>query len=240
VGDLFTCTGSSRVEGDQSPMGDGKDCGMKFLRFIQTVFVSPVYAADESCLQAWRERVLSANLFVIVSMGTVGYVIFLISDILRGFQDSSYWAEIPFNTIGYLIILGIAFGRRLPFAWRAGGLLLALSAIALSDKLQAGLSGIGELLLLTASTLLVVFFGWKGGVAAVGLDIALMAIPGWLMTTGRFELPSLERINTSGEPTAWLITTLALIVLSLMIVVSVGVLVQGLNTCLPQRSDSES
>jgi hypothetical protein len=81
---------------------------MRLLHFAQSVFLSLAYADDRSSVQAWRERALSATLFVIVFIGTLGYVFFLITDIVRGFQDRSYWAELPVDTIGYLILLGLA------------------------------------------------------------------------------------------------------------------------------------
>ena len=203
---------------------------MRLLHFAQSVFLSPTYADDRSSVQAWRERALSATLFVIVFIGTIGYVFFLITDIVRGFQDRSYWAELPVDTIGYLILLGLALGRRLPFKVRAGGLLLALALLTLSDRIQAGLSGISELLLLTIGVLMVIFFGLKGGVAAIVLSVALMAIPGWLMTTGRIALPAAERANASGEVGAWALATVALVVLALMLVVSVATVMEGLQS----------
>jgi hypothetical protein len=108
--------------------------------------------------------------------------------------------------------------------------LLALALLALSDRIQAGLSGIGELLLLTIGVLMVIFFGLKGGVAAIVLSVALMAIPGWLMTTGRLALPAAERANASGQVSAWALATVALVVLALMLVVSVATVMEGLQS----------
>ena len=210
---------------------------MKLLHFAQSVFISPVYADDESSLQAWRERVLSANLFVTASLGTVGYIAFVITDFVRGANDPSYLAEAPFSTIGYLTLMVIAFGRRLPFKLRAGSLVFALSLAAFSDRLQAGLNGIGDLMLLTIAALMVIFFGIKGGAAAIGLNVAIMAIPGWLMLTGRKSLPSLERLNSSVRPSSWALATLALVVLSMMLIVSTAVLIQGVTSRLDQQHD---
>jgi len=208
---------------------------MKFLDFAQSVFLSPAFDDDESSLQAWRERVLSANLFIVASLGTVGYIAFVITDFVRGASESSYLAEAPVTTIGYLILMGIAFGRRLPFKLRAGSLVFAVSIIAFSDKLQAGLTGIGELLLLTLVVLMVIFFGKKGGAAAIGLNITIMGIPGWLMTTGRRAVPSLDRISVSDKPSSWVLVILALIVLSSMLIVSTAVLLQGVQSCLDRQ-----
>ena len=203
---------------------------MSFLDFAQSVFLAPAYADDKSSLQAWRERVLSANLLVVASLGTVGYIVFVSTDIIRGVNnDSSYLAEAPINTIGYLALIAMAFGRRLPFQLRAGSLVFALSLLAFSDKLQAGLNGIGELLLLTLAVLMVIFWGIKGGIAAIALNITIMAIPGWLMLTGRKSLPSLERMSSSERPAAWAMATLVLVVLSMMLVVSTAILMQGIK-----------
>ncbi len=210
---------------------------MKFLDFAQSVFISPAYADDKSSLQAWRERVLSANFFVVASVGTVGYLAFVITDLVRGASESSYLAEAPVVTIAYLALITMAFGRRLPFRLRAGSLVFALTMIAFSDKLQAGLDGIGELLLLTLAVLIVIFWGIKGGAAAIGLNIAVMAIPGWLMLTGHKSLPSMERVNSSSKPFSWVLVTLALVVLSLMLVVSTAILMYGVKDHLAQRHD---
>ena len=210
---------------------------MKLLDFAQSVFLSPVYAGDESSLQAWRERILSANLFIVASLGAVGYIAFVITDFVRGANESSYLAEAPITTIGYLTLIVIAFGRRLPFKLRAGSLGFALSIIAFSDKLQAGLTGIGELLLLTLIVLMTIFFGRKGGAAGIGLSVVIMGIPGWLMITGRVALPSLERISMSDKPSSWALATLALIVLSSMLIVSTAVLLQGFQSHLDQQGN---
>ncbi len=210
---------------------------MKLLDFTQSVFISPVYADDKSSLQAWRERVLSANLFVVATVGTISYVVFMIADLARGASESSFLIEASINTIGYLILLTMAFGRRLPFKLRAGSLVFALSLMAFSDRLQTGLGGVGELLLLTLTVLMVIFWGTKGGLGAIGLSIAVMAIPGWLMLTGRRALPSLERQNASSKPFSWVLATLVLVVLSTMLIVSTAILMQGNKDHLLQRCD---
>jgi hypothetical protein len=210
---------------------------MKFLDFAQSVFLAPAYADDKSSLHAWRERVLSANFFVVASVGMMGFIAFVVADLVRGANESSYLTEAPIVAIGYLALIAMAFGRRLPFKLRAGSLVFSVCLIAFSDKLQAGLSGIGELLLLTLVVLMVIFGGMKGGMVAIGLNIAIMAIPGWLMLTGRKPLPGLERVDTSGKPFDWVLVTLALVVLGMMLVVSTATMMQGIKDCLDQRRD---
>lgn len=213
----------------------------RLLAFMQSAFLAPRIATADVSPQAWRERVLSANLFIVTSVGSVVYCLFLVVDLVRGWQDASYWVEIPVNTVAFLALLGVAFGRRLPYNLRAGLLMAALALVAVSDKLNAGLSGIGELLLLVLVALMSIFFGAPGGLAALLIATATMAVPAWLMTTARISLPAAERFNLSGQPDAWLLTIMVLLLLSLMLIVSAATLTQGVaRLYLAQSSVSEA
>jgi hypothetical protein len=205
------------------------------LHFLQTALLNPAYRDDTSTVQAWRERVLSANLVILATLGTLGYLVFLISDIQRGMQDPSYLREIPVNTAGYVLVMIVALWRRLNFRVRAGFLILVLAGVALSDKLAAGLGGIGELMLMTASVLLVIFFGrWGAAIAAV-MVLAVMGIPGWLITSGQVALPERETV-LSADPAAWAMTTFVVLILAGMLVASVMVLLEGLAAPLHPHS----
>lgn len=191
---------------------------MSILQRIQTPFLAP-QKPNATPLQQSRERVLAANLFIVMALGSLGYGIFLVSDIIRGFNDPSYWAEIPFNTMGFGMLCAIAFLRRLPYTLRAGVLVFALAIVALSDKFQAGLGGLGQLLILVNVVLMSLFFGLKGSIVSIVLGFITMALPGWLMVTGQIAgrvAPISER-----DPAAWTMTTLVVMILSLMLAVSI-------------------
>lgn len=199
------------------------------MNFFETALLNPTYRDDRTSLQALRERVLSANFVILASFGTLGYVVFLISDIIRGMSDPSYLREIPFTTLGYGLIMAAALIRKLPFAVRAGVLIFALYAVTITDKLAAGLGGIGELLLIVISVLLVIFFGGRGAVIAVVLVLAAMGIPGWLMTSGQMPLPEREAA-LSADPAGWAMTTFALLIFAAMLMVSAAVLMRGVTS----------
>jgi hypothetical protein len=191
---------------------------MSVLQKIQAPFLAPK-KPNATPLQQSRERVLAANLFIVMALGSLGYGVFLVSDIIRGFNDPSYWAEIPFNTIGFGMLCAIAFLRRLPYTLRAGGLVFAFAIIALSDKFQAGLGGLGQLLILVNVVLMSLFFGWRGSIVSIVVGFISMALPGWLMVTGQIvgrTTPLSER-----DPAAWIMTTLVVMILSLMLAVSI-------------------
>lgn len=195
---------------------------MSILQRIQAPFLAPAAKTSTDPMQRLREGVLAANLFILIALGSIGYILFLIGDIIRGFNDPSYWAEIPVNTLGLGLLCAIAFLRRLPFGLRAGVLVGALALVALSDKVQAGLSGIGEYLLLVNVVLLSLFFGWRGSLVGFALALATMALPGWLMTSGRIAAPVATREFGSRDPAAWALATVAVLLLSLMLAVSIA------------------
>jgi len=207
---------------------------MSILQRIQAPFLAPAAQISTNPMQRLRERVLAANIFVLIAFGSIGYTLFLISDILHGFSDPSFWAEIPVNTLGFGLFCAIAFLRRIPFGLRAGMLVGALALIALSDKLQAGLSGIGELLILVNMVLLSLFFGWRGSLVGFAIALTTMALPGWLITTGRIAGPAVTRESGSHDPFAWVLTSLAVLIFSLMLVVSVASVLDQFNAVIQQ------
>ena len=204
---------------------------MSLLQRIQAPFLAQK-KPDATALQQSRERVLAANLFIVMALGSLGFGIFLVSDIIRGFDDPSYWAEIPVNTIGFGMLCAIAFLRRLPYTLRAGGLVFALAIVALSDKFQAGLGGLGELLILVNVVLMSLFFGWRGSIFSIVLGLISMALPGWLMVTGQIvgrSAPLSQR-----DPAAWMMTILVVMILSSMLAVSI---MSVLDTSINEEDD---
>lgn len=193
---------------------------MDLFRLSERFFLAPLSNEAPTGAQATRQRVLAVNFTVLVGIGTLGYAAFLINDLARGFNDPSYWAEIPGNSIAYLLILFLAFGRRLPFTLRAGGLMAALYLAAFFEKLFTGQeNGLGSLLMLTCAPLMVIFFGAIGGWLASALTLGIMTLPLWITIIGRANL-------TPASPAPLLLTTLALMLLALLLMFSASVLMR--------------
>jgi hypothetical protein len=193
---------------------------MNLFRLSEKFFLAPLSKEAQAGAQATRERVLAMNFMVLVSVGTLGYIAFLVNDITRGFSDPSYWAEIPGNSVAFFLILFLAFGRRLPFKLRAGGLMAALYLAAFFEKLFTGQeNGLGSLLMLTCAPLMVIFFGSLGGWLASALMLGIMSLPLWMTVMGRANL-------TPVSPTSLILTTFVLILLALLLMLSVSVLMR--------------
>src|SRR5688572_18744251 len=187
---------------------------MNLFRFSEKLFLAPLSSEAPDGAQAVRERVLAINFTVLVGVGTLGYAAFLINDIARGFSDPSYWAEIPGNSVAFLLIIFLAFGRRLPFKLRAGGLMAALYLAAFFEKLFTGQeNGLGSLLMLTCAPLMVIFFGAVGGWLASALILGIMTLPLWITVMGRANL-------TPVAPAPLFLTTFALLLLALLLMFS--------------------
>lgn len=191
---------------------------MNLFRLSEKFFLAPLSSEAHAGAQAIRERVLAVNFTVLVGLGTLGYAAFLINDIARGFSDPSYWAEIPGNSVAFLLILFLAFGRRLPFTLRAGGLMAALYLAAFFEKLFTGQeNGLGSLLMLACAPLMVIFFGAVGGWLASALILGIMSLPLWITVIGRAN-------STPVSPASLILTTLVLMLLALLLMFSASLL----------------
>jgi|GEM_PF-5418222 len=193
---------------------------MNLFRLSEKFFLAPLASEAPDGAQTIRERVLAVNFTVLVGLGTLGYAAFLINDIARGFNDPSYWAEIPGNSVAFLLILCLAFGRRLPFTLRAGGLMAALYLAAFFEKLFTGQeNGLGSLLMLACAPLMVVFFGALGGWLASALILSIMSLPLWITVIGRAN-------SAPVSPASLILTTLVLMLLALLLMFSASVLMR--------------
>jgi hypothetical protein len=196
---------------------------MDLLALGDRYFLAPLSEQPSDPRQPVRERVLAACFLVLVGLGGLGYAAFLISDIIRGMSDPSYWKEIPGNTIAFLLILGLAFGRRLPFKLRAGGLVGAFYLAAFSEKFFTGQElGIGSLLLLVCAPLMLIFFGARGGWLAAALALLITTMPLWLGVGSRAGAAPVM-------PGKVVLVAIVLLLLTLLLLAAISALLRALE-----------
>jgi len=130
-------------------------------------------------LNVWRERQATTLLRAATLLGVVALVLVCFTAELR---------ELPFVIAGYvtavLVMGGLALGRHLPHALRAGALLTVLYGIGLSSLWIGGLESNGCLYLIALPAVTAILVGPRAGWAILGLAMLTQAVTGWMICEG--------------------------------------------------------
>ena len=194
---------------------------MKLSRFFEPI------SASSGNIQAWRERILSLFLVILLIFGTFAYITNVAPTVRRGLFGLA-----AFYTLAYLWVVGITLINRTPYWLRAGSVLSLAYLLGPLTLIQYGLSGDGRIWLLFFVVFTSILLGLRAGLAATVLGTITYIALAFLMTRGIVPPPSVEFQANSGSAEAWSTTGAVLLWLTLSIVFSLGVLLQGLENSL--------
>jgi len=150
-------------------------------------------------LYRWRLRLLNGVLWVLAAVGFVTLV---------GGGWSDYQAlgaeAIPYLIAyvgAYLIVLTIAFVRRIGFMARALVLLITLVAMSAMILATDGLIGSGRVFWMSGVMLAFALFGVRGGIAMLIVSLLAFSIIGGLHVQGILSVPpqQIETLNTAPD-----------------------------------------
>ncbi|MBU1662697.1 MAG: GAF domain-containing protein [Chloroflexi bacterium] len=200
-------------------------------RFFER-FLDPSAPDRENEVQYWRERILAVVLISAAVLGSGIYVTNLVSTI----QHRS-WGWIIIYTLSYAGILLIAFSHWLSYNMRAGVLLALFYALGVVSALQYANVGDVRIWLVGFSILAGVFLSLQAGiVAAICSTITLLSI-GMMMNQGWIAIPSISDAANPANFSSWINTSIPFLTVNIIIVLSLGVIINGLNKSL-QRGHS--
>ena len=179
----------------------------------------------------WQERILNAVLLASTVAGGVAYLLNLQVELQRG-----NFLFLAGYTIIYAWTVAIALVRRIPYNLRAGTLILILYAAGFFSALQYASVGDARVWWLGATILSTVFFSARvGTLLAIFSTINYLGI-GLLMNQLIIPAPLLDDYIDPTKPFPWASTGVTYFVVSLLGVVSFGVLIRGLRSNLERAT----
>ncbi len=180
----------------------------------------------------WRERILSAVLLGSAGLGLVAYV----TNLITAFQHRTWgWAAI--YTVAIVLVLSVAFFRRLAYPLRAGVFLAILYGLGIVSAMQFGSAGDARIWLIGFSVLAGVFLGARIGAYATLLSFISLLTVGILMSQGILAAPAFAEILLPSNFASWLTTAIPFLAVGMIIVASGGVLINGLNASIQRRRE---
>ncbi len=182
-------------------------------------------------IEYWRVRILNAVLLASAVAGGVAYLLNLQVALQRG----DFLILAAYTTI-YVWTVAITLVRRIPYILRAGTLIFILYTAGLFSALQYASAGDARVWWLGATILTTVFFSARVGILiAVFSTLNYLGI-GLLMNQLIIPAPLLDEYLDPTSSFPWVSTGVTYFVISLLGVISFGVLIRGLRTNLERAT----
>jgi GAF domain-containing protein len=173
----------------------------------------------------WQERILSAVLLGAAVLGTAAYLVNLIPTIQRG-----EWGWAVIYTLAFAWVLSVALIRRLHYNLRSASFLALLFILGLVSALQFGPAGDARIWMIGFTVLAGVFLGLRAGLSSAFISTATLITIGVLMNQ-KVLIPSNEFLPPDNL-NSWISTGIPFFAMGLLIVASVGILINGINYSL--------
>ena len=186
-------------------------------------------ASSPEDVQTWRKQLVQGVVRAVALVGPLAAVAGSYYDYRRGvlWTLPVYWGLC-------VLLLLVAFLRRIPYAPRAGVLMMLLYGVAVLDFLGDGRNGSGRVFLVLLPVMAGLLFGLKGSVRALVLTLLTMIGFAWAYSSGRL---TVAQEASSSDPFGWLSNTFVVMMLGVLGTVSLNYLVPHLSAALTQSRD---
>lgn len=199
---------------------------MNLVQSLSPAFTPP-HLKDQGDLAVNRERILQTLLLVILSASIIGFIGLIFYTIPRGqFRLLALYTGLT------LLIFAFTAHRSMPYIARTQLITLTILAAAITTFIRSGLSGNGELYLLSYIALVTILLGWKTGLIALAVTHTAFVVTGALLVNQVILLPrGLDQLqqNTSED---WVRTAIFMTILSSTVAFSIGMVLRGLQRSL--------
>ncbi|HBY07917.1 MAG TPA: hypothetical protein DEH22_09100 [Chloroflexi bacterium] len=179
-----------------------------------------------------RERILKVVLIGSALLGAVAYYINIRPIIAQG-----TWGWAIIYTLAFSWICAVAFISRIPYAFRAYSFLTILYALGITSALQYGAAGDARIWFVGLVVLASIFVGTRGGISMLVLTVSSYLLIGWLTHQGTINIPDPGTFLNFDNFASWTTTGISYFAISVVIVISVGVLVNGLNSGIKKNRE---
>ena len=194
--------------------------------------INPYYLSAEICkkepLAIQREIILQFLLLGTTLWGVVALIQYLLRT--RITANNIFYVSPYAITISVLVLL--TFARRIPYRVRAYGLALLILTKALEFLFRLGIGGEGMVYGIAFAAVLAVLIGPRSGFLSAGFFVIVLSLVGWAMITGRMSLPDVDTLAYSANPTAWVSSILAVLLVITTITAAIFQLTRGLTSVL--------
>jgi PAS domain S-box-containing protein len=190
-------------------------------------FISPLEAA-----QVWRQQLIQNIVRALTIPGFLALVVGSYSDYLYRLGRT-----IPFYVGAYAAFILVAFWRRAPHVLQAGVLLALIYGLGVVDLFNSGLSGDSGILFLAFSAMTTLLLGRRWGILALALGVVTMVAFGGAYSTGLLVIPVEKLVNDATNLSSWLNSAVALLMLSVLLVLSQNYLVRHLLTAFTRSRE---
>jgi len=178
-------------------------------------------------LADWRESILQQTLWTTAILAGIAYV-----PGVTAAWSQQVWTVVVADTVGWGLVLVLAFWRNLAFTWRAGSFVAVWFVFALLLLWTIGPVGAGIAWLLAVPILAALFFGFAGAFTGIGAIAAASVLFGLLLPLHQ------AGVLVRGPPydlMAWLGSSGSLIFLSALLSLSIARLLRGLESSLIEQ-----
>ena len=141
---------------------------------------------------------------------------------------SEFW---PTYLGALLTVILITAVPAVPYRFKAGFLVSLLFSLAVVELLQRGVTGGGRSMFIVATVLAGVFFNWRAGAILLVASLGAIGTCGWLVVTGRSNLPEHE-LALSVQAEDWINIATGLTLTAGLLLISVAYLMNGLARSL--------
>ncbi|MDH3944132.1 MAG: GAF domain-containing protein [Anaerolineae bacterium] len=176
-------------------------------------------------LQSWRERILTIFLWVLVAFGSLAYYVNVSSALGNG-----EYGLVMFFTAAFIWVLAITLIKKTPYVVKAGSMLALSFAIGVVALSNGGLIGDGRIWLMFFAAFAGILFGIRIGIAATVIGTVTFGYYAWIFSTAGSPPASLDENDLA----IWISTGVVLLWLTITVVSSIAVLLQGLSSSQSQ------
>jgi len=184
---------------------------------------------ETESLQQLRHRILDRFLIGATAIGTVLFVFSSIPLIERGL-----YSTIVLYGVIYIFTLIITIVHKLPYTLRVGGYLGLFYLFGAINIAMSGFNVDAGLFFLALVTMTMLLTGPKGGLGAIGLSSATIALMGLMIVNGTINL-SLGLPQR--DPLLWVIGGGVFLLVSSLLLMAFNAILQGLETNLSISSE---
>jgi GAF domain-containing protein len=185
-------------------------------------------------LQEWRERILRILLIIILAVGIPMYIYNI--PIFISVQN---WTFLVVATIGFIFAAIITFlGKRTPYTFRALSVITISFMFTILAFQNYGLTGDARIWLLFFVVFTTIMLGLPAGIIAIGIGTISYVVAGYLILNEILPIQVPSAIEYSSEPISWITAGFTLLFTSLILSISIGLLIQGLENNLTELRES--
>lgn len=181
---------------------------------------------ETGSIQDLRERILRVMTIVLVVVGTP----MLVAN-APNFIDTNNWLFLGFGIFALIYLVTISFAYKgIPYIVRAISVVVVAYLLGPFSFENNGLVGDANLWLLFFNIFTTIMLGLRAGFIANIISLLTFMGFGSLITEGTLELRSVVGYDYSVDPGAWTTSGITMAFISLVLSISAGLLIRGLET----------